>query len=286
VDDPVAVPGRHVDPDDPDPGPGDGTGDRAGASIDGLAHASGAGLEVCPYLRLETATGFQAPLPEAEAWHRCIALGDPVPPSRRQQELVCLRAAHDGCPRFLRAGVPETGSTTAARWGAVSRPILVSLVLLALAGGISFGFVLQRGGFALVADPSRTPGPVAEVSPSPTPVIGPTATPRIPTPASTEAPTPGLTLPPTSPPTPAPTPAPTATPRAEPTVGSDRYAWLEPCPDAPDCWIYVVRPSVSLLIVADYFGHPLSTLLAWNPWITDPSLIRAGDEIRMPPPTR
>jgi len=91
---------------------------------------------------------------------------------------------------------------------------------------------------------------------------------------------------------PSPTPAPTAaaTPTRAPTVSppptSDRYALLAPCPDAPDCWIYVVRAGDNLQSIANYFGHPLATILALNPGITDPETIRAGDEIRMPPPTR
>jgi hypothetical protein len=31
---------------------------------------------------------------------------------------------------------------------------------------------------------------------------------------------------------------------------------------------------------------PYDTVLKMNPQITDPTLIRAGDKIRMPPPTR
>jgi LysM repeat protein len=61
---------------------------------------------------------------------------------------------------------------------------------------------------------------------------------------------------------------------------------LKPCPGTKNCWIYTVRSGDNLRSIANYFGHPYQTVLDWNPGIKDPTSIRAGDKVRMPPPTR
>ena len=76
-----------------------------------------------------------------------------------------------------------------------------------------------------------------------------------------------------------PVPTPEATPR------SDRYALLTPCPDAPRCWIYVVRRGDNVYSIARYFGVSESRVYAMNPWLETTGL-RAGQELRLPPPTR
>ena len=165
--------------------------------------------------------------------------------------------------------------------------MIASALLLVAAASMSVGFLLVRGGFDLpvtspgasevavapTASPQPTPSPAASApAPSDPSAIDPTA------PAASQPPTPAPTAPPATPASPA-TPPPSA-------PSSDRFALLEACPVAPDCWVYTVRPGDNLVSIVNYFGVPYDTVLDMNPQVGDPTTIRAGDEIRMPPPTR
>jgi spore germination protein YaaH len=66
---------------------------------------------------------------------------------------------------------------------------------------------------------------------------------------------------------------------------SDRYALLTPCGDAPDCLIYTIRSGDNLVSIASYFGVPFDTVTELNPWTRTTQLV-AGQELRLPPPTR
>lgn len=68
----------------------------------------------------------------------------------------------------------------------------------------------------------------------------------------------------------------------DPTMTEDRLALLEPCPDQPDCAIYIVRAGDNLVSIARFFGVPIETVLLLNPQITEPSLIYAGLAVRLP----
>ena len=192
-----------------------------------------------------------------------------------------------------RAG-PGSHRDVAEGYGDVRRLLLAS-------AGLSFGFVLQRGGLdlpeaALATATPTPPSPTTAEVVTPPPSMQATAAGSVAPAVATPAPTPASTPPPTPTPTatPAPTPAATATPAptsaATPaptaTPASDRYALLRPCPNRSDCWIYVVRSGDNLASIANYFGHSLDTIRAMNRQITNPTTIRAGDQIRMPPPTR
>jgi LysM repeat protein len=85
-------------------------------------------------------------------------------------------------------------------------------------------------------------------------------------------------------PTPAATPTPEPTAKATPKPKSSRYALLTPCPGTSDCYIYVVRSGDNLFSIAKYFGVPLKTVQAMNPW-TKSGLV-AGRQLRIPTPTR
>lgn len=144
-----------------------------------------------------------------------------------------------------------------------SSAVLAATLFLIGSTILSVSFMLTRGGLALpVASPepteiaiaSPTAGPSAVPTPEPSATAGPTATPR---------------------PTPRPTPSPTPDPR---------LALLEPCPDKPDCYIYIVQTNDRLAKIAVRFGVPVDMILELNPWITDPNVIHPGDELTLPPP--
>jgi hypothetical protein len=249
--------------------------------------------DTCPFLRADEEGVLTLPIEAPDAANRCVAVGPPTPQSVAQQQIVCLTASHANCPRYLRGAlVPgESVLRTRVKRGP-STPVIASAITLILAAAASVGFLLVRGGLTMpVASsapnvavavspppasagqalvPSASPAARATASPAPTPA---------PTPSATAAPTP--TLAPTPAPTPRPTPAPT---KAAPT--SNRYAVLDPCPGKKGCWIYTVRRGDNLRSIANWFGIAYETVLDWNPQIHDPTTIRAGDQIRMPPPTR
>jgi hypothetical protein len=261
---------------------------------------------VCPFLRaVDVEDQVLAPIETPDVANRCAALSDPVPQSLRQQELVCLTSGHVNCPRYLRGAVGLNEVESTVREGRSLRPavvlpgrpsvspaILASLGVLVVAFFASVSFVVARGGLELSA--AATPGPssggvaaVASATPSaeaspvaatPTPTAPPTPSPSAP-------PTPAPTPPPTPTPTPARTPQPTPEPTPSPEPTSARYALLEACPNEPRCWIYTVRRGDNLFSIANYFGVSLEAVYARNPWTRTENL-RAGQELRLPPPTR
>lgn len=64
-------------------------------------------------------------------------------------------------------------------------------------------------------------------------------------------------------------------------LGRDPFLRLEPCPDAPDCFLYVVRPGDRLSTIAGRFGLTVEAILEANPSITDPNAIYSGQVIRL-----
>jgi LysM repeat protein len=244
--------------------------------------------DVCRFLATEAGDGSFGPASqEVDERHRCIALGDGAPQSARQQQLVCLTGAHRNCPRYLRGVLLEDAPPPPRAREQVSRAVIAAALILVAAIAASFGFLAVRGGLT-VALASPSPGssqiallPAASITPVATP--SPAATP-VPTPSVTASPSPS----PVASPSPSPSPTPVVTPppaTATPQPSSDRYAVLSPCPSTPDCWIYTVRAGDNLVSIAHWFGVPLDTVYAMNPWARTTGL-RAGQELRLPPPTR
>jgi LysM repeat protein len=251
--------------------------------------------DVCPFFRRQVDGVLFIPLGSPDEENVCAAIGVPKPQSARQQELVCLKAAHADCPRYLRGAMAYPEPPRPRRQATVPRATLAALLVLVLSAGISFGFVVQRGGLelpvvaaapgssavAVVASPSPSSEP-ASVAPSVAASAAPTPLPTAP-PTPSPTPSPSMTPSPTPSPTASPTPKPTAKPTKKPT--SDRYKLLKACPNKDDCWIYTVRSGDNLSSIANYFGHPLRTIYQWNPQYPGTSL-RVGAQIQMPPPTR
>jgi LysM domain-containing protein len=286
---------------------------RSASASSGEADAVGSGSPgapsrspdptLCPYLRaVDEQDRLLLPVLSPDPANRCAAIGDAVPQSLRQQELVCLTSGHVNCPRYQRASTPVPMTTAIAEAASsatrtvrvnAQRPVGVTpataaaLAVFLVAFAVSLGFMLANGGLALsgAATPAPSAGVLGEVETAP-----PAATPA-PTPAATGTPAPTGTpaLPPR--PTPArtaaaatPEPTPAATPAATTRPTSGRYALLRPCPDQPDCWIYRIRSGDNLFSIAHYFGVPLKTVQAWNPWTANG--LKVGRDLRIPPPTR
>jgi LysM repeat protein len=243
---------------------------------------------ICQFLASDSGAGeLEPPRAAVDPANRCIAIGEPIPQSSRQQELVCLTTAHVNCPRYLRgiliAGMPPAAPPREP----VSRAVLGSTVVLAAAIAASLGFLAVHGGIA-VELPSVVPTQVAVApsvplppmaSPAPTISIAPS-----PSPSPSASVTPAPTSTPTASPSPSPTPSPTRT--EKPTPSSDRFAVLTKCSSTSDCWVYVIRAGDNLRSIANWFGVSYERILQMNPTITDPTTIHAGDHLRIPTPTR
>lgn len=243
-----------------------------------------AAASVCRFLAIQVKPGsFGPPSEFVDPANRCIALGEPMAQAGRQQELVCLAAAHVNCPRYLRgvllAGTPPPEQARRP----IARAVIVASLVLAAAIAASFGFLAVRGGFSLPsAGPSTRIVAAATSSPSPTPAS---------TAVVSSSPSDVPSLEPSLMPEPSPSPAPSATPTPAPPTASptprpssDRYAVLTACPSTPDCWIYVIRAGDNLQSIAHWFGVSYDAMIAMNPGLRTP--IHPGDRLKIPTPTR
>jgi LysM domain len=252
---------------------------RAGPDRDPGGPAS-----ICRFLAIETADGTVEQASGVDTANRCWAFGEPVAQSGRQQELVCVVAAHVNCPRYLR-GVLMAGSPPPPPARQPVSPAVIGAVFVLLAAlAASFGFLAVRGGFNLPS-PAGSPALVAALD-SPAPSTAPSPSVPASTPAPTPSPVPSVAPTPSSTPpsTPSPTPTPTGPPATTPQPSSDRYAVLTKCSSTPDCWIYVIRAGDNLTSIAHWFGVSYSRMLAMNPDLRVP--IHTGDKLLIPTPTR
>jgi LysM domain-containing protein len=237
----------------------------------------------CPFLRAAADGALVTPIERPDPANRCAALAEAVPQSLRQQELVCLTSGHISCPRYLRgaAVATEMPAPVVRRGRTLTTPVFASLVVLVMAVSASIAFAMARGGLVLsTAGPSPAASPVAAVPSPVAPAVS--ASPAV-TPFAPASPSPSTSTTPTASPSPVATP--TVKPTAAATPRSDRYKLLRACGDAPRCWIYTVRSGDNLYSIANYFGVSRDSIYARNPWLRNSGL-RAGQELRLPPPTR
>lgn len=233
---------------------------------------------ICPFLRATNEDdALLAPVEAPHPANRCAALGEAVPQSLRQQGLICLTTGHLGCPRYLRGAVGTLAPRIAERGQRTLTPATVgALAAFAAAFVLSVAFVVANGGLVLTASATRSSGAgVMPTSNNPAPIASI---------AIASAPTPAASAP-TQTPHPTPSLKPPAGTTATPRPSSARYALLKACPDAPACWIYVVRSGDNVSSIANYFGVRLQIVETLNPWVSTTQL-RPGQQLRLPPPTR
>lgn len=285
--DPLPEP-RPKPPDPPTPGfAGDGAVDPWGAAALEVERRPGRSPrpETCPFLRAAGAdAAIGPPVDAVAAGNRCTALGPPQALSEPQQRLVCLAASHAACPRYLQ-GVAAAEDGLLGRTSRRGPPLSIAaaFAVLALTAVAVAAYMVASGGLALALPPASPSGDLlagAERTQSATPTaaaLGATATPSA---APAPTPTPSDIPIPTAPPSPSPTPSPT--PR--PTTVADRFRGLDRCDGPEVCYMYVVRSGDNLSSISSYFGSTLAAVLEMNPQIEDPSSIRPGDRINLPPP--
>ena len=271
-----------------------------GGDLIGSAPTQGAPTEpeqpICDFLRSVAADGtLGEPFGNAVPNHRCAAFGAPLPLSLRQQELVCLQRVHASCPRFLR-GMAVAREVAATQVPAERRSGPGRLRLLGLLTTVAAMLILIAGPVLglLPFGGSSSPSPiVVHVSPSSqasTAAAPSTGQPSTPSPVASHPVTPG-------PVTPGPgTPKPTAVASATwpPGATASRMNLLTPCPGGANCYIYVVRgPGQNGSPIGDtldgisrYFGVDIAAIRALNPSLGGGSNIAAGQQLRIPPPSR
>lgn len=145
--------------------------------------------------------------------------------------------------------------------------VLGSAVFLVASALVAILFVAARGSLQMPVAPSGSPVAMA----SPVPSAGPSAATPTLAPPSLE-PSPIATAVPSTLPTAGPTGTPIPTPEGSP----DPLTALPGCPGQPGCYEYLIKRGDSLSGVASRYVIPVSTVLALNPELTDPSTIVVG----------
>lgn len=192
-----------------------------------------------------------------------------VPAKERRGELG-VSEAH--CPMLYTVQPDDT-------WLSIAQTHSVNVGILAFVNHESPSSALDAGDAICVPDlPSPTPIPTASPTPTTTPTPSRTPTPR-PTPTETPTRTPTPRPTPTATPTrtPTPRPTPTATPTRTPTTSPQRQL----VPGEGEGFWYTIASGDLLGRIADRYGCSVEVLSTLND-ISDPSLIRVGDNLWIP----
>ena len=167
------------------------------------------------------------------------------------------------------------GSSRAPGRRTLTPAVLASALFTAACAVLAISYVAARGGLQMPI--AATQGPVAVASAGATTGPAPSEPTTAPTQAPTSGPTPFVSPSPSPivpPPTTAATVAPTTgTPTLDP---NDPLLVLPGCPNLPGCFEYTIQRGDSLTAIASRYLLPVSTVLALNPEITDPSIVVVG----------
>ena len=267
-------PGRAAAQIDPDPMVFEAPPDLDDATAQALLALPGRSPDpvICPFLR---AGAGADPAPDAvAAGHRCVAVLPAVAVGDRQRQLLCQAASHPTCPRYFR-GEAALRAALAPGLGQRGRvaPVAIgtAVVLLAAAAAVAVSSGLGA------ADEDVAGGGAAS---TPSPAASSRAT-VAPTDGAAPSGSPGATVPP-------PTVAPVATVRPTLVATADLpspWRGLEPCPAPATCYLYVVQRRDTFGAIAARFETTIKKLRRLNPGLTDPSTIRVGSTLRVPPPS-
>ncbi len=228
---------------------------------------------ICPFLR--AGAGTDLPPDAARTGHRCVAVQPAVAVGDRQRQLLCQVATHPTCPRYVRgeAGLraalaPGLGQRGRAAPIAIGTAVvlLIAAAAVAVTSGIGTAGGEVAGGGAASSPTSATSSRAAA-----SPVED----------GSAPAGSPGATEPPA-------TVAPVATVRPTLVATADLptpWRGLEPCPAPATCYLYVVQRGDTFGAIAARFETTVKKLRRLNPELTDPSTIRVGSTLRVPPPS-
>ena len=149
--------------------------------------------------------------------------------------------------------------------------VLAAVAFMVGCAVLAITFVAARGGLQMPIAAAGSHSPAASSPASSASSIPPSAAPTI------SSASPGPTAAPSAaPPTIAPTAVPSIAPSPTPAGPPDPLTALPGCPDLPGCYEYLIQRGDSLSGVASRYAIPVSTVLALNPEITDPSTIVVG----------
>lgn len=247
------------------------------AAPDTGRRATGAVLDVCPYLRVEAGSWRSV---HASRDHRCGAMEPAAQVSAAKQRALCLVPAHATCATYLAAaraaGTPDGPDAESAElWPQTrSAPVVLEAsrgLLAPLTGGSS-----RTGGQALLVGLMVVAFVVLVVARASGPGASGSAGPGVsPSPAASSAASPATTPSPAVTPSPEPSPAPTL----QPSPGSTITPTAAPTPIANQT--YTVKSGDTLSAIAARFGTTVAALAAANN-ITDTRIIHPGQVLVIP----